>query len=199
MTNPLSPPGARISFGMMLSLDGYIAGPEGGHALPTPNEELHAYWNEFQRRSATSIYGRRMYEVMRYWDTALDNPDSTPVERDFATAWQTTPKLVVSTTLDEVGPNARLVRKPDDDTLRATIETLRREVDGPIDVSGATMAQSLARLGLLDEYRLYLVPVVVGGGTPFFAAGQAHELEFLGMEKLPQDVVLLRYRPRSVR
>lgn len=181
---------SKISFGMMLSLDGYIAGPEGGASLPPPNDELHRYWNELQKQIDLLLYGRRMYEVMRYWDDEARNAEG-PIEAEFAQAWQRTPKVVFSTTLTSVGPNARLVK----DQLEETVKALKREPGGTIEVAGASLAASLARLGLIDEYRLYFFPVVLGGGTPFFAAGSSFDLVPLGTERLPQDVVMVRYRP----
>ena len=187
-----TPPPCKISFGMMLSLDGFIAGPDGGHPLSVPNEALHRHFNERQHRASGALYGRTLYEMMTYWDTALDNPESNEVEKDFARAWVATPKVVVSTTLERVGPNARLVR----DGVRETVEALKREVGGEIDVGGATLAASLQELGLIDEYHLYFCPVVLGGGVPFFGRGTGLVLEPVGApETLPQGVVLVRYRP----
>jgi len=180
----------KISFGMMVSLDGYIAGPEGGPSLPPPNEELHQYWNDVQKRTDVLLYGRRMYEVMRYWDSADTNPESLPVEVDFALAWQRTPKVVFSTTLTDVGPNARLVKE----NVREAVEGLKTNPGGNIEVAGAGLAATLSRLGLIDEYRLYACPVVLGGGKPFFEAGTSLTLVPLATEKLPQGVVLMRYR-----
>lgn len=190
-----APASTWITYGMMLSLDGYIAARDGSLTLPPPEAELHAYWNQMQRDAGASICGRKMYEMMRYWDSALDNPESTPVERAFAEAWQATPKLVFSTTLAEVGPNARLVRERDDDKLREAVSALRSEVRGRIDVSGAELAQTFARLSLIDEYELYFLPIVLGDGRPFFEPGNPRALTLVATERLPQDVVLARYRP----
>ncbi|MEI9937561.1 MAG: dihydrofolate reductase family protein [Pseudomonadota bacterium] len=182
---------AKISFGMMLSVDGYVAGPEAGPSLPVPDEPLHRYFNEQQRRIVLNVYGRRLYEMMRYWEDADAKPESTPVELDFATAWKDTPKVVVSATLESVGPNARLVKS---DVVR-TVSQLKAEMSGEIEVGGPTLAASLARHGLIDEFRLYVYPVVLGGGTPFFEAKSFLQLEPLGSERLPQNVTLLRFRP----
>jgi len=182
---------SKVTFGMMLSLDGYIAGPEGGAGLPVPDEKLHRHFNELQRRATVSLYGRRLYEVMRYWETADQNAESPEVELEFARLWQATPKVVVSTTLTSVGPNARLVKGD----LAGLVQELRKEPNAEIQVGGAALAASLARLGLVDEFQLYFYPLVLGGGTPFFQAGLALELEPIGSETLSQGVVMLRYRP----
>jgi dihydrofolate reductase len=182
---------SKISFGMMVSLDGYIAGPEGGPPFPPPEDALHWHFNELQKQASVSLYGRRMYEVMRYWETADQVPNTPEVELDFARAWQRTPKVVISTTLTEVGPNARLIKTD----LEQAVKALRDEPGGEIQVAGAGLAASLARLGLIDEYRLYFMPVVLGGGTPFFEANRHLQLEPLGTEQLTQGVLLARYRP----
>ena len=182
---------SKITFGMMVSLDGYIEGPAGGPALPEPNEELHQYFNDLQKRTALNLYGRRMYEVMKYWDTADQNLSSPAVEVEYARAWQSTPKAVFSTTLNSVGPNARLFKEVTPEVL----STLRDEVDGDIEVAGPALAASLSRLGLIDEYRLYTYPIVLGGGKPFFAPGTSLKLDFVATERLPHNVMLLRYQP----
>jgi dihydrofolate reductase len=180
---------SKVIYGMMQSLDGYIAGPEGGPGLPMPNDDLHRHFNEMQRQSSASLYGRRMYEVMRYWGT--DDPDRPPVAIEFADAWQKTPKVVVSTTLQSVSdPDTRLVRGD----LERVVKELKANPGGDIDVSGAGLAASLSRLGLIDEYRLYVYPLVLGGGKPFFEAGLDLKLELIGAEPL-HGVVLTRYRP----
>lgn len=183
----------KVSYGMMLSLDGYIAGVEGGPSLPMPDDALHRHFNELQRQATVSLYGRRLYEVMQYWETADQEPNCPEVELEFARFWKATPKVVVSTTLTSVGPNARLVNAD----LEQVVRGLRAAPDADIQVGGATLAASLARLGLIDEYLLYFYPLVLGGGTPFFAAGSSLQLEPIGEEKLSQGVVLLRYRPRA--
>lgn len=184
----------RIFYGFMVSVDGYIAGAQGGGiGLPMPEEALHRHFNETQERTALNLYGRRMYEVMRAWDAPpADSPDHAQA---FARAWQRTPKVVFSTTLESVGPNARLVKERAD--VERTVRQLKAETNGQIEVNGAGLAASLIRLGLVDELRLYVMPVVLGGGTPYFEAGLQLELEPLGVESLPQGCTLLRYRPKN--
>jgi dihydrofolate reductase len=154
---------AKLSFGMMQSLDGYVAGPEGGSGLPMPDDALSRHFNAQMRGISGSLYGRRMYEIMRYWDE--DQAEQDEFGREFAAAWRATPKWVVSRTLKSVGPNATLV----DGDVEGFVRTLKAEHEGEIDVAGPELAGSLAELGLIDEYQLYLCPVVLGGGKPFFS------------------------------
>jgi dihydrofolate reductase len=175
----------------MLSLDGYISDKGGQINLTVPEEALHRHFNELQERTSLSLYGRRMYEAMRYWEAGQERSGSPAVEQEFARIWQATPKVVVSTTLTEVGPNARLIKTDVEQSLRR----LKAETSGEIDVGGAALAASLARFSLIDEYRLYFCPVVLGAGIPFFEAGLALELEPIASETLPQGIILLRYRP----
>jgi dihydrofolate reductase len=182
---------SKVTFAMMLSLDGYIAGREGGPSLPAPDEALHRHFNELQRQSTVSLYGRRMYEVMQYWETADQQPDAPEVAIEFARLWKSTPKVVVSTTLTSVGPNARLATG----NLEQLVRSLCADPAASVGVGGAGLAASLSRLNLIDEYRLYFYPLVLGGGTPFFEAGSSLKLEPIAEERLSQGVVMLRYRP----
>ena len=180
----------HVIFGMNTSVDGYVAGPSGGaEACRAPSDELHQYFNELQRSAALSLYGRELYSDMQYWDT--DDPDWPAVQKEYADIWRATPKVVVSTTLTEVGPNATLVS----DDVDAELRRIVAETDGEIDVGGPTLAATLARLGLIDEYRLYQRPVVLGGGKPFFPEGMPSAVSLLDVEMLPEDTVLLRYQP----
>ncbi len=179
---------AELVYGMMQSLDGFVGALDGDINLPTPNEALHEHWNEQMRSVAGSIYGRRMYEVMSYWDE--DKPDASRIEREFGMAYRSKPKWVASRTLTSVGPNSTLLG-PD---LRAEVGRVKAEHRGQIEVAGPGIAAVLSALGLIDEYRLYLLPVVLGGGKPFLAAGVPGDLVLAGVEELPQDVALVRYR-----
>ena len=154
-----------------------------------PQHELHQHFNEQMKKLSMELYGRRMYEVMRFWEDYDRQPGASGIGIDFARAWQATPKVVFSTTLREVGPNTRLIHGD----VEGAVRSIKSEIDGEISVSGAGLAVSLGRLGLIDEYRLYVVPVVLGGGKPFFGAGLPLTLKPLGTEQLPQGVVLLRY------
>jgi dihydrofolate reductase len=182
----------HVIFGMNTSIDGYVAGPSGGAdsmPVPAPSDELHQYFNELQRSAALSLYGRELYSDMRYWDT--DDPEWPAVQKEYADIWRATPKVVVSTTLTDVGPNATLISDDVDEELRRIVA----DTDGEIDVGGPTLAATLARLGLIDEYRLYQRPVVLGGGKAFFQEGMPNAVSLLDVEMLPDDTVLLRYQP----
>lgn len=173
---------AQIVFGMNLSLDGYID-PDKFE----PDDVLFRHWIEHVGRLTSSVYGRRMYETMRYWDD--DHPEWSPERRDFAAAWRRLPKWVVSRSLTAVGPNATLV-----EDAGAVVRRLKQEFDGEISVSGPELAQSLTELGLIDEYRLYLHPVVLGRGMPFFA-GPRPPLRLVASERIGGDVIRLTYVP----
>lgn len=181
----------KIVYSMLMSLDGYISRPDGDVGLPVPEGALHEHFNEAMRRTAVSLQGRRMYEMMRYWDGADATFGGDQVALDFAHAWQAHPKIVFSRTLKEVGPNARLA----DQDLETVARSLKTEVEGEIAVSGAELAAQLAAAGLIDEYQLYLQPVVLGGGKPYFRSGLTLDLKLLGAENLTQGVTLLRYAP----
>lgn len=178
----------KLVFAMMQSLDGYVAGVAGGPDLPPPGAALHRHFNDHVRGLAGSLYGRRMYEVMRGWDE--DRPEWGPLERDFAAAWRAQPKWVVSRSLKSVGANARLV----EGDIEAFVRSLKADVDGDIDVAGPELAGSLGDLGLIDEYRLYLRPFVLGGGKPYFA-GARPPLRLVGADRFDEDAVRLTYEP----
>ena len=149
---------AKLVFGMNQSLDGYV-----DHQEFAPGPALFRHFIEQVRGLTGSVYGRRMYEVMRYWDE--DHPEWGAEEHDFSAAWRSQPKWVVSRSLKSVGPNAILVS----DYIEAVIRGLKAQLVGEIDVAGPDLARSLTYLGLIDEYRLYFHPVVLGRGKPFFA------------------------------
>ena len=174
---------AKIVFGMNQSLDGYV-----DHQEFAPDPALFLHWIEQVRGVAGSVYGRRMYEVMRYWDE--DHPEWTPELRDFAAAWRSQPKWVVSRSLKSVGPNATLV----EDDVEAVIRGLKTQLVGEIAVSGPDLAQSLTDLGLIDEYRLYFRPIVLGRGKPFFA-GPRPPLRLVTHDPMGEDVLRLTYVP----
>ena len=177
---------AKLVFGMMQSLDGYVAGAAGGPQLPRPGDRLHRHFNDYVRQVAGIIYGRRMYEVMRYWDD--DQADWDDIERDFAAAWRAKPKWVVSHTLESVGPNATLVR----DGAGAFVRALKPKLDGEIEVAGPELAGALTALGLIDEYRLYFRPFILGSGKPYFF-GPRPPLRFVSAESVGEDAMMLTY------
>ncbi|MEQ9563463.1 MAG: dihydrofolate reductase family protein [Woeseiaceae bacterium] len=174
---------ARLIFGMNQSLDGYV-----DHMAFAPGPTLFRHFIEEAKGQTGSVYGRHMYEIMRYWDD--DHPEWGADELAFATAWRKQLKWVVSRTLKSVGPNATLV----DEDLEGAIRKLKGEQDGEIEVAGPNLAQSLTDLGLIDEYRIYLHPVVLGGGTPYFA-GPRPPLRLTSSDRIGEDVVRLTYVP----
>lgn len=174
---------AKLVFGLNQSLDGYV-----DHLAFAPDPSLFRHFIEQVRDLAGSVYGRRMYEVMRYWDE--DSPEWGAEERDFAAAWRSQPKWVVSHWLKSVGPNATLVA----DDIEAVIRGLKAELTGEIDVAGPELAGSLTDLGLIDEYRLYLHPVVLGHGKPFFA-GPRPPLRLVASDLIGEGVIRLTYVP----
>jgi dihydrofolate reductase len=174
---------ARLVFGMNQSLDGYV-----DHTAFGPSPALFRHFVEEARAQTGSVYGRRMYEIMRYWDE--DRPEWGADEQAFAAAWRRQPKWVVSRSLTTVGPNATLVATD----LAAAIRALKAEHDGEIEVAGPNLAQSLTDLGLLDEYRIYLHPVVLGHGTPYFA-GPRPPLRLVTSDRMDADVLRLVYVP----
>lgn len=175
---------AKLVYGLNQSLDGYIDHSE----LGPPDPVVFRHFIEQVRDSAGMLYGRRMYEVMRYWDDDL--PDWGAEEREYAAVWQSKPKWVVSRSLKAVGPNATLV----ENDLEAVIRELKVQSVGEIDVAGPTLAGSLTDLCLIDEYRLYLHPVVLGHGKPFFA-GPRPPLRLVAHERIGKDVIRLTYVP----
>ena len=174
---------AKLVFGMNQSLDGYV-----DHTAFAPPPTLFQHFIEEAQGQAGSIYGRVMYEVMRYWDD--DQPEWGAPERAFAAAWRRQPKWVVSRSLTSVGPNATLVGAD----LEGTIRALKAERDGEIEVAGPNLAQSLTERGLIDEYRIYLHPVVVGHGKPYFA-GPRPPLRLVAHDRIADDVIKLVYVP----
>jgi dihydrofolate reductase len=174
---------AKLVFGLNLSLDGYV-----DHQEFAPGRALFRHFIEQVRGLTGSVYGRRMYEVMRYWDE--DRPEWGADEHDFAAAWRSQPKWVVSRTLQSVGPNATLV----EDGIEAVVRGLKARLVGEIDVGGPHLARSLTDLGLIDEYHLYFRPVVLGRGKPFFA-GPRPPLRLVASDLIGGDAIRLTYVP----
>ncbi len=174
---------AKFVFAMNLSLDGYV-----DHQGFGPDAALFRHWIDVVRGLTGSVYGRRIYEVMRYWDE--NRPEWTPDERAFATAWRRQPKWVVSRSLTSIGPGATLVSGDVEPVLRG----LKERLSGEIAVSGPQLAQSLTDLGLVDEYRLYFHPVVLGRGKPFFA-GARPPLRLVASDRIGGEAIRLTYVP----
>jgi dihydrofolate reductase len=174
---------AKLVFGLNQSLDGYV-----DHKVMPPEPGLFRHFIEDVRGLTGMLYGRRMYEVMRYWDEDL--PDWGAEEGEYAAAWRRQPKWVVSRSLKSVGPNAALV----EGDLEAAVRGLKARLDGEIEVAGPELAGSLTELGLIDEYRLYLRPVVLGHGKPFFTGPRA-PLRLVASDRLGANTIRLTYVP----
>jgi dihydrofolate reductase len=174
---------AKFVFGMNQSLDGYV-----DHMAFGPGPVLFRHFIEQARDQAGSVYGRNLYEVMRYWDE--DHSEWDMDKRDFAAAWRRQPKWVVSRSLKSVGPNATLIK----DDLEAEMRELKAQVAGEIEVGGPQLARSLTDFGLIDEYRIYLHPVVIGRGKPYFA-GPRPPLHLVASDRIGEDVIRLTYVP----
>jgi dihydrofolate reductase len=175
---------AKLVFGLQQSLDGYVDHLEMG----PPGPALSRHFVEHVRDLAGCVYGRRTYEIMRYWDE--DQPDWDAEDLDFAAAWRSLPKWVVSRSLKAVGPNATLVQNG----VGIVLRELKARLVGEIDVAGPDLARSLTDLGLVDEYRLYFRPFVLGHGTPFFA-GPRPPLRLVASDLVGEGVIRLAYVP----
>ncbi|NBW11120.1 MAG: dihydrofolate reductase [Caulobacteraceae bacterium] len=174
---------AKLVYGMNQSLDGYV-----DHEAFAPDPELFDHFIDGMRAVTASLYGRRIYEIMRYWEG--DEPQWDAAERAFAEAWRETPKWVASRSLKTVGPHATLLAGD----LAAAVQALKADLEGEIEVAGPDLAGQLGDLGLIDEYRIYLHPVVLGKGVPFFA-GNPPPLRLVATETVSEDVVRLTYAP----
>jgi dihydrofolate reductase len=182
---------SKLIYSMGVSLDGFIAGPDGDIDWSAPDEELHRFHNEQARATTTHLYGRRLYEAMRYWETAEEtNPSAPEHEHEFARIWNASRRLVFSRTLEQVEGGAELVRTD----LAETVAGLKAQSGGDLAVGGAGLASSLMALGLIDEYRQFVYPIVLGAGTPFFPPLDARiPLHLAETRTFGAEVVYLRY------
>lgn len=178
---------ARLVYGMNMSLDGFV---DHDHPAFMPDPVLFRHFIEQTRKTTGSLYGRGLYELMRFWDGDAWSQDEREQEdlRAFAEAWRAMPKWVASRSLKEVGPNATLLG----DDLEAEARRLKAELDGEIEVGGPKLAASLAKLGLIDEYHIFLRPVVMGAGRPFFD-GVTPKLRLVAADRIGENVVKLTY------
>ena len=185
----------RVTYSMGVSLDGYIVGPDGDITAPPPDVEVWRSVTDEIREVGVHLMGRRLYETMLYWETADQDPSLDDSELEWAALWKPLPKVVFSTTLSAVRGNARLASGG----LAEEIEWLRAEPgEGDIAIGGATLAAEAAALGLIDEYRLRVYPVLVGGGIPFFPQRERRvDLELVETRTFSSQVVHLRYRVAS--
>jgi dihydrofolate reductase len=184
----------KLSYGMNVTLDGYIAAPGDDIGWSGPSDELFQWWLDQELANSLSLYGRKLWQAMSsHWPIGDRQPGATPAQVEFARNWRDTPKVVFSSTIDQVDWNTRLVTG---DAV-AEITRLRAEDGGPMSVGGATLAASAMRAGLIDEYVLATHPVLVGGGMPFFTAlDNWANLNLVGTRTLPGGVVLTRYETR---
>jgi dihydrofolate reductase len=181
----------NLIYSMGVSLDGFVAGPDGEIDWSAPDEELHRFHNRQTQEIGVHLCGRRLYEVMAYWETAEDNPSATAHELEFARIWKALPKVVFSRTLEKVEGNARLAR----DGVAEEVAELKRRPGKDLAVGGAGLASGLIELDLVDEYRLFVSPVVLGGGTRYLPAlAQRLHLELVETQTFGARVVYLRYQ-----
>jgi dihydrofolate reductase len=181
----------KLIYSMGVSLDGFIAGPNGAIDWSAPDEELHRFHNQQTREIGAHLCGRRLYETMLYWETAEENPSAVEHELEFARIWKSIPKVVFSKRLEAVEGNARLLA----DGVAEEVGRLKGEPGLDLAVGGAGLAATCTALGLIDEYRLFVSPVTLGGGTPYFPALEERiQLELLETRTFGSRVVYLRYR-----
>lgn len=186
----------KVIYSMLVSLDGFIEGPNRELDWHIIDEELHKFINDQQSEFDTYLYGRRLYEVMTYWETADKNPSASAFELEFARIWKRMPKVVFSKTLEQVHGNARLVK----DNVAAEITKLKQQPGKNMDLGGPTLASTLMPLGLIDEYRLFVQPVVLGSGTPFFPVlADKINLRLVETRTFGSGVVYLRYQQADER
>jgi dihydrofolate reductase len=181
----------KLIYSMTVSLDGFIAGPNGEIDWSAPDEELHRFHNQQTREVGTFLFGRRLYEAMTYWDTAEEDPSITDYAREFAGIFKDIPQIVFSNTLEKVVGNARLATGDAAEEIRR----LKSEPGKDLAVGGAGLASTFIRLGLVDEYRLFVSPVILGAGTPFFPPlDERIKLELVETRTFASPAVYLRYR-----
>jgi dihydrofolate reductase len=181
----------KVIYSIGVSLDGFIAGPNGEIDWSAPDEELHRFHNQQTREMGAVLCGRRLYEEMVYWETADEKPSLPEHELEFARIWKNMPKIVFSKTLEKVEGNARLVR----DGVAEEVTKLKEQTGKDLAVGGAGLASTLMKLGLIDECRLFVSPVVLGGGTPYFPAlDERINLELVETQTFGSRVIYVRYR-----
>jgi dihydrofolate reductase len=185
---------AKLIYSAITSLDGYIADENGNFDWAAPDEEVHAFLNDLERPVGTYLYGRRMYEVMRAWETADTFADQSPAMQDYAQVWQAADKIVYSTTLDTVSSaRTRMERVFDPEAVRQ----LKAGAGRDLSVGGPDLAAQAIRAGLVDEWRLFLTPIVVGSGNPALPDDVRVNLELLDERRFAGGVVYLRFRTRT--
>ena|SRR5438067_1298502 len=182
---------AKLIYSAITSLDGYLADEDGNFDWAAPDEEVHSFVNDLERRVGTYLYGRRMYDVMASWETANTVADQPPVARDFAEIWQAADKVVYSKTLEAASSDrTRIEREFDPDAVRQMKAASERD----ISVGGPDLAAQAIKAGLVDDYHLFLVPIVVGGGKRSLPDNVRLKLELLDERRFGSGVVHLHYR-----
>ena len=185
---------AKLIYSAITSLDGYVADEDGSFDWAAPDEEVHTFVNDLERSVGTYLYGRRIYDVMVYWDTALTLPDQPRVIEDYAKIWQAADKIVYSKTLETVSSSrTRLARDFDTEAVRQMKAVAGRD----ISVGGPDLAAQAIKAGLVDEYHLFLAPIVVGGGKQSLPDNVRLELELLDERRFAGGVVHLHYHTRT--
>jgi dihydrofolate reductase len=182
----------KIIYSMQVSLDGFIEASDGDIGWSVPDAELHQHFNEMEAAIGVHLYGRRMYEIMSsYWPTADQQPSVSQVEIEYARLWCSMPKIVFSTTLEKVAWNSRLVRG----NIAEEVSRLKSQPGKDMSVSGAGLAASFLQLGLIDEYRLYINPILLGSGKPMFPPMKERiSLKLVETRQFGSRVVLMRYQ-----
>ncbi len=183
----------KVIYAMSVSLDGYVETAQGDLSWGYPDEELHRHFNEREIEFEVSLYGRRLYELMAaYWPTAEEDPTIQDYEREYARIWKSKPKVVFSRTLEHVDWNSRLVK----DHIAEEVNQLKNQPGKYMDVGGPGLAATFMQLGLIDEYWLYMCPIALGGGKPFFPQnGNPVPLQLIDTHVFSGGVVLLKYEP----
>ena len=185
---------ANLIYSAIASLDGYVADKGGGFEWAQPDEEVHAFINELERPVVTYLYGRKMYETMLYWESAQSAIEHTPVLREFALIWKAADKIVFSRALKSVSSRKTRIESKFDP---ARIRQLKERTGGDMAIGGASLASTAIRVGLVDEWHLFIVPVIVGGGRRALPDGFDQKLELLEERRFGNGTVFLRYRTRT--
>jgi dihydrofolate reductase len=185
---------AKLVYSAIASLDGYVADEDGNFDWAAPDEEVHTFVNDLERKVGTHLYGRRMYEVMRYWETAHAVTDQPPVMRDFTEIWKAADKIVYSNTLESVSTaRTRIERSFDPEAVRR----MKTQAERDLSVGGPDLAAQAIRAGLVDEWHLFVTPIVVGGGKRSLPDDVRVKLELLDERRFEGGVVHLHYRTRT--
>ena len=185
---------AKLIYSAICSLDSFVADAEGNFDWAAPDEELHSFVNDLERPIGTHLYGRRMYETMRYWETPEASTGQDAVSRDYAEIWRSAEKIVFSRTLDHASSaKTQIEREFDPEAIRR----LKEEAERDIGIGGPELAGEAIRAGLVDEYHLFLNPIIVGGGNPALPSDAHVALELIDQRRFGSGVIHLHYRARS--